>query len=145
MNNVTKMKILKPAHDVFEAIVDPAKIGNFWFSSSSARWEPGKTIKLRYEEYNAEGEIAVTEIVDNKKIVFEWNYGEDVHTVTLTLTEPEPGSTIVEIVEDGFKENGDGWIALLVGNKEGWVYMLTCLKGYLEHGITTLRAGLVHA
>jgi uncharacterized protein YndB with AHSA1/START domain len=31
MNNLTKMKINKPAHDVFEAFADPAKIGNFWF------------------------------------------------------------------------------------------------------------------
>ncbi|MFM9280958.1 SRPBCC family protein [Paenibacillus jiagnxiensis] len=143
MNNVSKMKIHKPAHEVFEAFVDPAKIGNFWFSSSSARWEPGKTIKLRYEEYDAEGEITVTEIVNNEKIVFEWNYGEDVHTVTITLTEPEAGSTVVEIVEEGFKDSGEGWIELLIGNKEGWVYMLTCLKAYMEFGITTLRAALV--
>lgn len=144
MNNVTKMKIRKPAHEVFEAFVDPAKIGNFWFSSSSARWEPGKTIKLRYEEYNAEGEINVTEIIDNRKIVFEWDYGGKIHSVTVSLTEPEAGSTIVEIVEGGFEESGEDGVALLVGNKEGWVYMLTCLKGYLEHGIATLRASLVH-
>ena len=29
MNNLTKMKIYKPVHDVFEAFVDPAKIGQF--------------------------------------------------------------------------------------------------------------------
>jgi hypothetical protein len=27
-------------------------------------------------------------------------------------------------------------------NKEGWVYMLTCLKGYLEFGVK-LRGALV--
>lgn len=32
---VTKMKIFAPVHNVFEAFVDPAKIRNFWFSSSS--------------------------------------------------------------------------------------------------------------
>ncbi|MDF2721032.1 MAG: hypothetical protein K0Q59_707 [Paenibacillus sp.] len=144
MNNVTKMKIGKPARDVFEAFVDPAQIGHFWFSSSSARWEQGKTITLRYEEYGAEGDISVVDIVDNEKIVFEWNYGEDIHTVTITLTEHEAGTTIVEIVEDGFKQGGEDWIEMLVGNKEGWVYMLTCLKGYMEHGITTLRAALIH-
>ncbi|MNN53848.1 hypothetical protein D3C76_54290 [compost metagenome] len=144
MNNVTKLKIKKPPHEVFEAFVDPAKIGNFWFSSSSARWEPGKTIKLRYEEYGAEGEIAVTEIVENEKIVFEWKYGEDIHKVTIKLFKPEAGNTVVEIIEDGFIESGEGWVDLLIGNKEGWVYMLTCLKGYLENGITTLRAAVVH-
>lgn len=56
MKNQTKIKIARSAHDLFEAFVDPSKIGNFWFSSSSKRWEPGKTITLRYEEYQAEGE-----------------------------------------------------------------------------------------
>ena len=143
MNNVTKMSIRRPAREVFEAFVDPARIGGFWFSSSSARWEPGRTIRLRYEEYDVEGEIAVTEIVENEKIAFRWGDGEDEHTVTISLTEPELGCTVVEIVEEGFKESGEGWIDQLVGNKEGWVYMLTCLKAYLEFGITTLRAALV--
>jgi uncharacterized protein YndB with AHSA1/START domain len=64
------MKIFKPAHKVFEAFVDREKIGNFWFSSSSERWEQGKTITLRYDEYNAEGDINILEIVENNKIVY---------------------------------------------------------------------------
>lgn len=143
MNNVTKMLIAKPAHDVFEAFVDPDRIGNFWFSSSSERWASGKTIKLRYEEYNADGEIRVKEIVADKKIAFEWDYGNDVHLVTITFTFRDDGNTLIEVNEEGFADDKDA-IPLLVGNKEGWVYMLTCLKGYLEHGITTLRAALVH-
>ena len=35
MNNITKMNIMKPVNELFEAFVDPSKIGNFWFSSSS--------------------------------------------------------------------------------------------------------------
>ena len=35
MKNITKLKIEKPANEIFEAIVDPIKIGSFWFSSSS--------------------------------------------------------------------------------------------------------------
>jgi hypothetical protein len=33
---------------------------------------------------------------------------------------------------------------ILLDNKGGWVYMLTCLKGYLEFGINKLRAAIVH-
>lgn len=143
MNNLTKMLIVKPANDVFEAFVDPEKIGNFWFSSSSERWAPGKTIKLRYDEYNADGEIKIKEIVIDKQITFEWNYGNDVHLVTITFTQKDEMNTLIEVNEEGFADDKDA-IPLLVGNKEGWVYTLTCLKGYLEHGITTLRAALVH-
>ncbi|MGM0922321.1 MAG: SRPBCC family protein [Bacillota bacterium] len=139
MNNNTKLKILKPANEVFEAFVDPSKIGEFWFSSSSERWEQGKTVTLRYDEYNAEGDIEVIEIDINKKIVFQWGEG---HIVTITLKELDNSSTIIEVNEEGFKENDDEVISELIDNKEGWVYMLTCLKGYLEFGVN-LRAALV--
>jgi hypothetical protein len=49
----------------------------------------------------------------------------------------------VEVNEEGFDEHDGDLIPKLVGNKEGWVYALTCLKGYLEYGITQLRAALV--
>ena len=35
----TKLKIVKPVNEVFEAIVDTEKMGNYWFSSGSARLE----------------------------------------------------------------------------------------------------------
>lgn len=143
MNNRTKIKILKPASEVFEAFVDPSKIGNYWFSSSSERWEQEKTITLKYDEYNAEVDIKVTEIEVNEKIVFEWGTFEEKHVVSISLKQLDDTSTIIEVNEEGFKESDDELINKLVDNKEGWVYMLTCLKGYLEFGIRNLRAGLV--
>ncbi len=139
MNNITQMKIQKPAHEIFEAFVDPEMIGNFWFSSSSERWEEGKTVTLRYEEYDAQGEIHIVEIQDQKKIVFEWAGN---HKVTISFIQEENGSTIVGVKEEGFDENDENVINELVDNKEGWVYMLTCLKGYMEYGVN-LRASLV--
>ncbi|MCA0147267.1 SRPBCC family protein [Rossellomorea vietnamensis] len=138
MNNITQMKIQKPANDIFEAFVDPEKIGGFWFSSSSERWEEGKTVTLRYEEYDAQGDIHIVEIQEEKKIVFEWGGN---HKVTISFTE-ETGSTIVGVKEEGFDEDSENIINELVDNKEGWVYMLTCLKGYMEYGVN-LRASLV--
>ncbi len=143
MNNLTKMKILKPVDEVFEAFVDPSRIGNFWFSSSSERWEQGKTVTLRYDEYDAQGDIKIMKIEENKKIVFQWGYMGEGHVVTITLRELESASTIIEVNEEGFNENDDELISKLLGNKEGWVYVLTCLKGYLEFGVNQLRAGLV--
>ncbi|KQL32400.1 SRPBCC domain-containing protein [Psychrobacillus sp. FJAT-21963] len=142
MNILTKFRILKPASEVFEAFVDPLRIGNFWWSSSSERWEQGKTITLRYDEYNAEVNIKVTEIDINKKIVFKWGELEE-NTVTISMKEVDELSTIIEVNEEGFNENEDEIINTLVDNKEGWVYMLTCLKAYLEFGITELRVGIV--
>jgi uncharacterized protein YndB with AHSA1/START domain len=143
MNNLTKMKILKPTNQVFEAFVDPTKIGNFWFTSSSERWEQGKTITLRYVEYNAQLDIEIKEIEVNKKIVFQWGANGEGHIVTITLNKMDHSTTIIEVNEAGFDENDEALISQLLDNKEGWVFMLTCLKGYLESGVNQLRGGLV--
>ncbi|OAS82163.1 MULTISPECIES: SRPBCC family protein [Metabacillus] len=141
MNNLTKFNIFKPANEVFEAFVDPTKIGNFWFSSSSERWESGKTIILKYDIYQAVAQINVMEVEQNKKIVFKWGEAEEEHVVTISLKETNSG-TIIEIIEEGFQENDPELINKMIDNKEGWVFMLTCLKAYLEFGVNNLRSGL---
>lgn len=142
---ITKMKITKPAAEVFEAIVDPVKIGGFWFSSSSERWDTGKAITLRYDEYNAEGTIKVLEVEENKRIVFSWGAEHDSGTVvTIMLLELDDMCTKIEVIESGLKEDDPDVVTKMMGQKEGWVYTLTCLKGYLENDIHTLRASLIH-
>ncbi|MFB7141085.1 SRPBCC domain-containing protein [Gottfriedia sp. NPDC056225] len=143
MSNVTTFKIFKPAEDIFEAIVDPAKIGNFWFSSSSERWEEGKVITLKYDLYNAEGKIKIIEVEANKKIAFAWGPTDEGNIVTITLNEQDQDSTVIEVVEEGFNESDAQYVHHLIDNKEGWVFMLSCLKCYLEFGVTRLRGGLV--
>lgn len=140
-----KMKIRKPVNEVFEAIVDPIKIGNFWFSSSSERWEQGKTVTLKYEEYNAKGLIHVLEVVDNKKIVYSWGEeNNEVTMVTILFNELDTNNSIIEVNEAGFNEDDPEIKNKMLGQKEGWIYMLSCLKAYLEHGVNDLRASLIH-
>ncbi|MGE6256914.1 SRPBCC family protein [Heyndrickxia sporothermodurans] len=136
----TKFKIVKPASDVFEAIVDPQKMSNYWFSSGSGRMAQGQTITWRYDEYNAEVDITVLEVEENKKIKFSW--GET--TVTMIIKELDQMSSTIEVSESGFKEDDPELINKMLGQKEGWVYVLTCLKAYLENGINNLRASLIH-
>lgn len=144
-NITTKIKILKPAEDIFEVIVDPKQIGEFWFSSSSERWEQGKSIIVRYEEYGAEGVINILEVTENKKIVFSWGNEHGNETVVaITLSELDNASTIIEVDESGFKKDDSELLEKMLGQKEGWVYMLSCLKAYLENGVNTLRASLIH-
>jgi uncharacterized protein YndB with AHSA1/START domain len=141
---VTKFKILKPTHKVFEAIVDPEKMANYWFSSGTERVEQGKMITWRYDEYNAEGVIKVLEVMENQKIVFSWGGPGEETIVRIALKELDNTSTIIEVNESGFKADDPELVNKLIGQKGGWVYMLTCLKGYLENDINNLRASLVH-
>lgn len=140
----TKFKILKPGKEVFEAIVDPKKIGNFWFTSSSERWEEGKKVTLTYAEYEAELVINVLEVKDHEKIVYSWGEGEDETRVAMTLMEPDDQSTLIQVTESGFKEDDPELFNKMLGQKEGWVFMLSCLKCYLEHGVNDLRGFLIH-
>jgi uncharacterized protein YndB with AHSA1/START domain len=141
----SKMKINKPTNEVYKAIVDPGEIGNFWFTSSSERWVQGKKITLKYVEYEAELLIKLLEIEENKRIVFSWGEEHNEETVvTITLVNVDQNSTIIEVNESGFIETDPELVNKLLGQKEGWVYMLSCLKGFLEHGVTDLRASLVH-
>ncbi|MGO1059727.1 SRPBCC family protein [Planococcus sp. FY231025] len=139
MHTMTKMKIEKPASELFEAFTDPAKIGGFWFSSSSERWAQGKSILLRYDEYDAEGTINIRQLVADRLIVFEDDNG---HTVTITFEDAGPSSTIIAVKEEGFREKDDRFLDELLDNKEGWTYTLACLKAFLEYG-ANLRAALV--
>lgn len=140
----TKMKILKPAHEVFEALADPEKMSNYWFSSGTGRVEQGKTITWRYDEYNAEVAISVLEVEENKNIRFSWGgYGQET-IVTIILNELDHGDTLIVVTETGLKEEDPEVVNKMLGQKEGWVYVLTCLKGYLENGANNLRASLVH-
>lgn len=131
---ITKMQIDVPRETVFEAFVDPEKIGGFWFSSSSERWEQGKAITLRYEEYDAELNINIERVEDNQLIAFTWG----AHPVTIQFEESEAG-TVVTTTEKDFDMQD---VKQLLGQKEGWVYMLSCLKAYLEHGVT-IRAAIL--
>jgi uncharacterized protein YndB with AHSA1/START domain len=140
----TKMKILRPVNEVFEAIVDPEKMANYWFSSGTGRVEQGETITWRYDEYNAEGIVYVSEVVENEKIIFSWGGEGQKTVVAITLEKLDKSTTIIQIIESGLQENDPEIVNKMLGQKEGWVYMLTCMKGYLENGINNLRASLIH-
>ncbi|SCU22863.1 Activator of Hsp90 ATPase homolog 1-like protein [Staphylococcus xylosus] len=134
MDIVTKMQVNVSKENVFEAFVNPNQIGGFWFSSSSERWEQGKTITLCYEEYNAELDVQIENIEENKSIEFIWGN----HPVTIQF-EGIGESTVVTTIEKDFDTQD---VERLLGQKEGWVYMLSCLKAYLEHNIS-IRAAIL--
>ncbi len=141
MKITTKMKINCSVHDAYEAFVDPQKIGNFWFSGSSARWETGKMVTLAYEEYVAVFDIEIISAEQDAKIEYDWGDGADRRKCELVFTQKD-GHSVVEAIESGWRDDADN-TAEMLKNQTGWVYMLTCLKAYLENGISTLRTGLL--
>ncbi|MGY0411727.1 hypothetical protein ACW5YJ_00540 [Staphylococcus sp. mip270_02] len=89
---------------------------------------------LCYEEYNAELDIQIKSLEENKSIEFIW--GE--HPVSIQF-EGIGESTVVTTIEKDFDAQD---VEQLLGQKEGWVYMLSCLKTYLEHNVS-IRAAIL--
>ncbi len=135
------MKIGCTAQEAYEAFCSPDRIGNFWFSTSSARWEAGRTIRLTHKEYDADFDIIVLETVPGERIVYLWGDGPHQRQCTIAFL-PQENGTVVKVTEANWRTDKDN-TAELLQNQTGWVFMLTCLKAYLENQVNTLRNGLM--
>lgn len=134
----TAIQILKPVNEVFEAIVDPDKMTNYFISKSTGRMEEGKRIIWKFPEFDLEFPIRVSKIEKNKYISFYWDTDGIELFVEITLTTKDNNSTIVTITEKS-RNNDEAGIKWLKGNTEGWANFLACLKAYLEYGINLRR------
>jgi uncharacterized protein YndB with AHSA1/START domain len=133
------LQILKPANEVFEAIVDPAKMSNYFISKSSGRMEEGKQLLWQFPEFDEEFPVRIGKLERNKYISFYWEMDGLELFVEMTLKVRGSDSTVVTITEKSM-DNDEAGIKWLKGNTEGWANFLACLKAYLEYGIN-LRKG----
>ena len=83
------LQILKPADMVFEAIVDPKKMTNYFISESSGRMEEGKTIIWKFPEFDLEFPVRVGKINKDKYISYYWTIDKIELLVEITLTPKE--------------------------------------------------------
>jgi uncharacterized protein YndB with AHSA1/START domain len=149
-------RIAKPVHEVFEAVADPAKLSRYFTTGGAqGRIEEGATVTWDFHDYPGAFPVKVVEVVPDERIVLEWQAsegeapnldgGEIVDadyrtTVTMTFKALDDGRTLVEIAEEGWREN-QGALQASYGNCQGWSQMLCALKAWLEHGIN-LRDGM---
>jgi len=144
-------RIAKPVHEVFEAVVDPAKLSKFFTTGpgTRGRLETGAVVTWDFHDFPGAFPVKVSEVVPDKKIVLTWASGDDApedktftphdNAVTIEFEGLEDGRTLVTISEAGWAETPKG-IRAMAGNTEGWTGMLAAMKVWLEHGIN-LREG----
>ena len=148
--------ISKPVHEVFEAVADPAQLSHYFTTGGAqGRLETGATVTWDFHDYPGAFPVHVVEVAPDQRIVLEWKAAEgeapnveggemapaDYNTtVTMTFKALDDGRTLVEIAEEGWREN-QGALQASYGNCQGWTGMLLALKVWLEHGIN-LREGL---
>lgn len=135
----TAIGIQKSPHEVFEAIVDPSKMSNYFISRGSGRLEEGKQIIWRFPEFDFEFPVKVAKVETDRFVSFWWESDGIDLLVEMTLTPRGSGSTVVRITEKS-RQLDEAGLKWLQGNTQGWANFLACLKAYLEYGIN-LRKG----
>lgn len=135
----TQLQILKPAADVYEAIVDPSKMSNYFISKSNGRMEEGKTVIWKFPEFEVEFPVRVCGTDPGKYISFYWDVDGLEMLVEITLEPVSQDKTVITITEKS-RKNDEAGIKWLQGNTAGWANFLACLKAWLEYGIN-LRKG----
>jgi uncharacterized protein YndB with AHSA1/START domain len=139
-------RIAKPVHEVFEAVADPDTLSRYFTTGGAqGRIEEGATVTWDFHDYPGAFPVQVIEVVPDERIVLEWQAREGADadyrtTVTMTFKALDDGRTLVEIAEEGWREN-QGALQASYGNCQGWSQMLCALKAWLEHGIN-LRDGM---
>ncbi len=136
----TALQISKPPKEVFEAVVDPDEMSNYFISESSGRMEEGKALEWKFPEFDEWAAIKVVEVTPGEYLSFQWEgTKENILLVEMTFLEMPGNSTLLRITE-GTMEKNDAGIKWLGQNTEGWANFLASLKAYLEYDIN-LRKG----
>ena len=136
----TALQISKPPKEVFEAIVDPEKMSNYFISEGSGRMEEGKELEWKFPEFEESTTISIVEVTPGEYLSFQWEGAKgSTLLVEMTFLEMPNHSTLLRITE-GKMKNDEAGIKWLGQNTEGWANFLACLKAYLEYDIN-LRKG----
>lgn len=142
-------RIAKPVNEVFEAVANPDKLSRYFTTGGAkGRMEAGTTVMWDFHDFPGAFPVEVVEVVPNAKIVLEWGANEGASgeigaamaeagyrtTVTMLFKPLDDGRTLVEIVEEGWRDTPGGRRSAF-NNCEGWTGMLAAMKVWLEHGI----------
>ena len=134
------LKMLKPTHEVFEAIVDPSIMSNYFISESSGRMEEGKEVMWKFPEMDMRFPVQVTKIVKHSFVGFTWGDEKEGFTNVEIDLKPMNGNETFVKVHEGTKTDDDKGIEWYGRNTEGWANFLACMKAWLEYGVH-LRKG----
>lgn len=123
------MLIRRPAEQVWEAFVEPAKITKFWLGSSSGRLTTGATVRWRFKIAGAETDVRVVATERGRLLDLRWDEGQP---LLLTFT-PHAEGTIVHVRVTDFGSPNPA--AEAIESMSGFTLMLASLKLWLEYGI----------
>jgi uncharacterized protein YndB with AHSA1/START domain len=132
-------RILRPASEVFNAIVDPSQLARYFISGASGAMVAGTSVEWKFADVGVALSVDVIEIQRDHRIVFDWTASGRKARVTMTFEVQGADETAVVVNEARWAMDGTG-VKQALGQTQGWTDFLCCLKALLEHGVN-LRAG----
>jgi uncharacterized protein YndB with AHSA1/START domain len=139
MNVHFKGTIAKPAPLVFDAIVNPKKMCNYFISQGSGPMEEGKTVQWEWDDAGVRFDIAVKKVVPHSLVQFSWVATGGPSLVTIRLEEGVHQATTITITEEGWAAD-ESAPAKVVQQAIGWTDFFCSLKAYLLFHVN-LRSG----
>lgn len=129
------LQVVKPVNEVFDAIVNPEKMKNYFISKSTGPMTEGTTVNWSFPEFEGSFPVRIGRMEKDQYISYHWDDEDGTETfVEMHLEEVEPGLTYIRITEKE-RNNDKAGINWLRRNTEGWANFLACLKAWLEYGI----------
>jgi uncharacterized protein YndB with AHSA1/START domain len=125
------------AERAFEALRDPRVTTKFWYTNSTGEMSPGANLRWEWEMYGSSSDVHVDTVDENRRITFHWSgYDPQAPTVVEFRFEPRSiDSTYVEVIETGFSGDGDTLVDRVISSTQGFTFLLSSMKAYLEHGL----------
>jgi uncharacterized protein YndB with AHSA1/START domain len=115
----TQLGILRPANEVFEAIVDNEKMSGYFITSGSERMAENKTVTWEWKDYNEKHDIKVQKIIKDEIVSFLWLATGIETLVEIKLEARDNNSTLIKITETEWQPDEQG-IKSSLEQTQGW-------------------------
>jgi uncharacterized protein YndB with AHSA1/START domain len=125
---VSQLVNCEPA-TAFDAFVNPAKITQFWLSSTSGPLAKGAKATWHFMVPGVSDSVSVDELQLSRLIALTWSDGS---TVRLEFTEHTTGQTRVSVEASGSADSD--LVEQIVNTTEGYSIVLCDMKTFLESG-----------
>ena len=129
-------RINKPIDKVFDAVVDPDKIGSYFVPGGvTGPMVQGAEITWTFPDVSCVQAMKVVRLEKNKEVELDWfkDDGSKTH-VLIKFEKLGDNETMVSIKHSGHKPDETG-LQDSYSHCEGWSVMLSSLKVFLEYGI----------
>lgn len=131
----TSLEIAKPAHEVYNAIVDDKLMSKYFITSASGPMVEGETVTWNFEDHGSQFDVQVLALERDSRIAFSWPCTGKVTHVEIVLKPIADGSrTFIGVTESDWPVTVEG-AKLMSGQVAGWMHMFLCIKGLLEFNV----------